>query len=181
MTVDVPKVPGFARRLASMVYEGLLLFGVVMVAGYLYSSLTQQRHALIGTLGLQIFLFIIIGIYFTWFWAHGRQTVAMKTWHLRVMGRDGQPLSQARAMARYVASWLWFLPALAALGWSGRHSGAEIAGALLAGMAAYLALARFHPSRQYVHDLLCGTRMERWQAPARTATPSSRQSSAAQP
>lgn len=145
-----------------MLYEGLLLFGVVMIAGYLYSSLSQQRHALVGTLGLQIFLFVVMGIYFTWFWAQGRQTVAMKTWQLRVVRRDGTPLSQGRALARYVAAWLWFLPALAVLGWTGRHTGAEISAALLAGMMAYLLAARLHPSRQYVHDLLCGTKLERW-------------------
>src|SRR5690606_4324287 len=45
--------PGIARRLASFVYEGVLLFGVVMIAGFLFSTLTQQRHALQGRHGLQ--------------------------------------------------------------------------------------------------------------------------------
>lgn len=144
-----------------MLYEGLLLLAVVMLAGYLYSSLSQQRHALIGTLGLQIFLFVVMGIYFTWFWAQGRQTLAMKTWQLHVVRQDGAPLSQGRALARYAAAWLWFLPALAVLGWTGRHSGAEMSAVILAGMAVYLLAARLHPSRQYLHDLLCGTRLER--------------------
>jgi uncharacterized RDD family membrane protein YckC len=157
--------PGLARRLACLVYEGILLFGVVMIAGYLYSSLTQQRHALIGTTGLQAFLFVVLGIYFTWFWAQGRQTVAMKTWHLRLMTRDGQPLTQTRALARYVASWLWFLPALAATGLAGWRSGGAIALALLGGMAAYVVLAAVTPSRQYLHDLICGTRMQTWRPP----------------
>ena len=47
-----PATPGLARRLAAMAYEGVLLFGVLMVAGWLYSSLTQQRHALQGKTGL---------------------------------------------------------------------------------------------------------------------------------
>lgn len=157
--------PGFARRLVCLLYEGVLLFGVVMIAGYLYSSLTQQRHALVGTHGLQAFLFVVLGIYFTWFWALGRQTVAMKTWHLRIVTRDGLPLSQPRALARYVTSWLWFLPALAAAGLGGWRGGGPLALALATGMAAYVAVARLTPSRQYLHDLLCGTRMETWQAP----------------
>lgn len=168
---DRIEAPGFARRLASLVYEGLLVAAVVLVAAYLYSSLTQQRHALVGTAGLQAFLFVVIGIYFTWFWAQGRQTLAMKTWQLRVMTKDGRPLSQARALARYVASWLWFLPALAGLGLAGAHSGRAIAGALAAGMATYVLLARLSPSRQYLHDLLCGTRLERWAAPRRGQNP----------
>ena len=40
--------PGVARRMAAFLYEGVLLFGVVFVAGYLYAALTQQRHALQG-------------------------------------------------------------------------------------------------------------------------------------
>ncbi|WP_233258914.1 RDD family protein [Rubrivivax albus] len=161
-----PEAPGVWRRLACMLYEGLLLFGVVMITGYLYSSLTQQRHALVGTAGLQAFMFVVIGIYFTWFWAQGRQTLAMKTWQLRVMTRDGQPLSQARAFARYVASWLWFLPGLAAAGLSGRHDGGAIALALALNVAVYALIARLTPTRQTLHDLLCGTRLERWRSSA---------------
>lgn len=161
----VPEAPGFARRLACLVYEGVLLFGVVALAGFLYSTLTQQRHALAGLHGLQAFLFVVLGIYFTWFWAEGRQTVAMKTWRLRIMTRDGQPLSQPRALARYVASWLWFLPALAVVGLAGWRGGGAIALALGGGMLGYMLLARLTPSRQYLHDLICGTRMEAWQPP----------------
>ena len=153
---------GFARRMASFLYEGVLLFGVVMIAGYLYSSLTQQRHALVGTHGLQAFLFVVLGIYFVWFWSHGGQTLAMKTWHVRVLTHDGRPLSQPRALARYLASWLWFLPALAVLGATGERSGTGIAAALLANVAGCVLLARLHPSRQFLHDLLCGTRLVSW-------------------
>lgn len=165
MSSRASTTPGFRRRLACFVYEGLLLFGVLMFAGYLYSSLTQQRHALQGTLGLQAFLFVVLGIYFGWFWAEGRQTVAMKTWHLRIVTRDGRPLTQARAVARYVAAWLWFVPALAWLGASGVRSGGAVAAALGLGIAGYALLARLTPSRQYLHDVLCGTRLETWRAP----------------
>lgn len=159
--------PGLWRRLACMLYEGLLLFGVVMISGYLYSSLTQQRHALVGTTGLQIFMFVVMGIYFTWFWSQGRQTLAMKTWQLRVMTRDGRPLSQPRAFARYVLSWAWFLPGLAIAGWSGHHDGGTIALALAVNVLAYALIAQYTPERQTLHDLMCGTRLQRW----RTAGP----------
>lgn len=161
----LPAAPGTWRRLACMLYEGLLLFGVVAFAGYLYSTLTQQRHALQGTAGLQAFIFLVVGIYFTWFWAQGRQTLAMKTWGLRIMRRDGRPLTQPRAFARYVASWLWFLPGLAAAGLATRQDGGTVALALGVNVALYALIARLTPSRQALHDLLCDTRLERWQAP----------------
>ena len=56
--------PGLARRLAAFVYEGVLLFGVLMIAGYLYAWLTQQRHALQGQFGLKAFLFIVLAMLF---------------------------------------------------------------------------------------------------------------------
>jgi uncharacterized RDD family membrane protein YckC len=151
--------PSLARRMACFVYEGVLLFGVLMIAGYLYSSLTQQRHALAGRHGLQAFLFVVLGIYFAWFWSRSGQTVAMKAWHLRLVGRDGASVSQARALVRYLLSWLWFMPALTALYLSGLHGLAAIFGLLLAGVVVYAGLSRLHPERQFWHDAICGTRL----------------------
>ncbi|WP_374564333.1 RDD family protein [Ideonella sp.] len=145
--------------MAAFVYEGVLLFGVLMIAGYLYSALTQMRHALQGTLGLQIFLFVVLGIYFIWFWSRGGQTVAMKAWHIKLLDARGQAVSQARAAVRYLLAWLWFAPALLAAHLSGLKSGAAIFGILFAGVAAYAALARLHPQRQFWHDVVCGTRL----------------------
>jgi len=154
-----PATAGLGRRVAALVYEGVLLFGVVMVAGWLYSSLTQQRHALQGKVGLQAFLFVVLAIYFVWFWTHGGQTVAMKTWRLRVETVDGRPLTQWRALARYVLAWLWFLPSLLAVHLAGLSGGWPITITLLAGMAAYAATCRMHPDRQFLHDALCRTRL----------------------
>jgi uncharacterized RDD family membrane protein YckC len=153
------RAPGLRRRLACFVYEGMLLFGVVMIAGYLYSSLTQQRHALQGTLGLQVFLFLVLGIYFVWFWTHGGQTVAMKTWHIRAVDAHGRPLTQPRALCRYLLSWVWFVPALALIAALGLRGGGVIAAVLLSGVLIYALTALLHPSRQFSHDLLCGTRL----------------------
>jgi len=151
--------PSLRRRLACFVYEGVLLFGVLMISGYLFSSLTQQRHALIGRHGLQAFLFVVLGIYFVWFWSHGGQTVAMKAWHVRVVDRQGRPLSEWRALCRYLLAWLWFLPALAVLNAWGVHDGGTIFGVLFAGVLGYALLSRLNPSRQFLHDALCGTRL----------------------
>ena len=151
--------PGLARRLAAFVYEGVLLFGVVMIAGLVYSGLTQQRHALQGRIGLMLFLFLVLGLYFSWFWSRGGQTVAMKAWHIRLLSADGSPVSRSRAAARYVLSWLWFLPATAAVYSAGLHGKGEIVGAMVVGVLTYAALAWLRPDRQYWHDVVCGTRL----------------------
>ena len=69
--------PSLRRRLAAFIYEGVLLFGVLMLAGLAYGVVTQQRHALVGLHGLQVFVFIVLGVYFGWFWSHGGQTLAL--------------------------------------------------------------------------------------------------------
>ena len=159
--------PSIARRLACMLYESVLLFGVVMTAGYLYSSLTQQRHALQGSTGLQLFLFVVLGIYFAGFWSRSGQTLAMKTWHIRLQTADGSVPSQLRSFLRYGASWLWFLPALACAHFSGIHSTPGFAVIVAAGMLAYVLLARLRSDRQFLHDVLCGTQL----VDARSAQP----------
>jgi uncharacterized RDD family membrane protein YckC len=154
--------PGISRRLACFVYEGVLLFGVVMISAYLFSSLTQQRHALQGRHELQAFLFLILGIYFGWFWSRSGQTVAMKAWHLRVVDTAGRPITQGRAVLRYLLAWLWFAPALLTLWTTGLRSGAAVTGVLVAGVLGYALVARLHPQRQFLHDVLCGTRLVTW-------------------
>ncbi|MCE1249960.1 MAG: RDD family protein [Comamonadaceae bacterium] len=147
--------PSLPRRLACWLYEGMLLFGVVFIAGYLFSTLTQTRNALDNRHALQAFLLVVFGIYFTWFWAKG-QTLAMKTWHIRVVDAQGQPLTQRRALRRYALSWLWFLPPLgASAAW--QLPSAQTAVLVLGWVAIWALLSRFHPQRQFWHDAWAGT------------------------
>ena len=160
--------PGLLRRLAAFTYEGVLLFGVLMIAGYLYATLTQQRHALQGQPGLRAFLFVVLATYFVWFWSHGGQTVAMRAWHVRLVRQDGQPVDPLRAFVRYLASWVWFVPALALAWLTELHSAAQIFALMAAGAGVYALLALLHPQRQFWHDALCGTRLITWRpTPAR--------------
>jgi uncharacterized RDD family membrane protein YckC len=154
--------PGIARRLAAFVYEGVLLFGVLFVAGYLYSTLTQQRHALQGQTGLQAFVFVVLAAYFVVFWSRGGQTVAMRAWHLRLVTAQGHAVGPVRALARYLASWIWFAPALLAARLAGLHGALEILVLLVVGVLAYALTAFAHPQRQFWHDALCGTRLVTW-------------------
>lgn len=95
------KAPSLVRRMACWLYEGILMFGVVFIAGYLFGTLSQTRNALDNRHALQAFLFVVFGIYFVWLWSKG-QTLAMKTWNITMVDRAGQPVTQARAFLRYV-------------------------------------------------------------------------------
>ena len=149
--------PSVLRRLSSWFYESMLLFGVIFIAGYLFGALSQTKHALDNRLGLQAFVFLVLALYFTWFW-HKGQTLAMKTWHLRLVDRHGQALTQQRALWRFVLSWIWLLPPLLlaqVLGFSPLQS----VGLTTIWVMVWAALSRFHPERQYWHDHWAGTRL----------------------
>ncbi|MEW6693393.1 MAG: RDD family protein [Pseudomonadota bacterium] len=149
--------PSLLRRMACWLYEGMLLFGVVFIAGYLFSALTQTRHALDNRHLQQAFIFVVLGIYFTWFWHQG-QTLAMKTWHIRIVDRMGRPISQTRALWRYLLAWLWFWPPLA-LREVLDLPALEVVVLLGGWIAVWAVLARFHPDRQFWHDAWAGTRL----------------------
>ena len=149
--------PSLWRRMACWVYEGMLLFGVLFIAGYLFGTLTQTRNAMDNRHGLQAFLFLIFGIYFVWLWSKG-QTLAMKTWNIRLVDVQGRPVSQARALLRYLLSWIWLLPSLS-LVWLLGLPAAGLVALVLGWVAIYATLSRFHPQRQFWHDALAGTRL----------------------
>lgn len=151
------QTPGLLRRMACWMYEGVLMFGVVFIAGYLFGSLSQTRNAMDNRHALQAFLFVIFGIYFVWFWAKG-QTLAMKTWNIRLVNANGQPVSQPRALVRYCLSWIWFIPPLLVLA-PFKLSGAE-AGVLTIGWITVWALSsRLQCNQQFWHDAWVGTRL----------------------
>ena len=170
-TDSSPKLtaPPVMRRMACWLYEGMLMFGVVFIAGYLFSTLTQTRNALDNRHWQQAFLFVIFGIYFTWFWAKG-QTLAMKTWNIRVVDARGQAITQTRALLRYLLSWLWFLPPLA-IGGLFQLSGGEIAVISIGWVAIWAILSRFHALGQFPHDALAGTRLVHHVTPASPRKP----------
>jgi uncharacterized RDD family membrane protein YckC len=150
--------PSLRRRMACWLYEGILLFAVAFLATWLFSTLGQMRSGIDPRRPLLIvFLFVIFGIYFVWFWAHG-QTLAMKTWDIRVVDSRGQRITQLRALGRYALSWAWFLPPLVAVAPFHLPVG-EISVIFFGWVAFWALLSRFHPQRQFLHDILAGTRL----------------------
>ena len=155
--------------MACWLYEGMLLFAVVFIADYLFSALSQTRHALENRLPQQVFLFLVLGIYFVWFWSQG-QTLAMKTWHIRIVDRQGQNLSQKQAFVRYVLSWLWFVPPWA-LTWTLGLDASSVLWLSLVWIAFWILLARLHLDRQFLHDVIARTRLVSSPAAVKAAKP----------
>jgi uncharacterized RDD family membrane protein YckC len=136
VTAGPLRAAGLARRLASGLYEALILAAVVFIAtlpfSYLFGDATHgwRRHL------LQLWVVLVMAGYFIGFWTHGGQTLPMKTWRLRVVRADGAPLSTARALHRFAIA---------------------VLGSLALGLGFLWAVV--DRDRQFLHDRLAGTRL----------------------
>lgn len=155
--------PGLGRRLLCMVYEGLLLFGVVFVASLLFLLIGRLSFLHLPTaqqnpLPLQIWLFVVIGFYFVFAWRKGGQTLAMKTWRLRLVDPEHTRLPVVKGIVRYLLAWMWFLPGLAvAAQW--HLSGWMIVLVLAINVLLWASSWRFSKDGQFLHDRLAKTRV----------------------
>jgi len=162
------QAPSLTRRMACWLYEGTLLFGVIFGTGlffygllfalaHLAPSMLPFRDAFNNRYALQAFVFFLLILYFTWFWAKG-QTLAMKTWNIRMVDAQGKQLSRGRAFWRFLLSWLWLLPPLGAGAYFDLPVG-KIALLLIGWILLWALLSLFHTQRQFLHDALAGTRL----------------------
>jgi len=119
-----------------MAYESLLVFGVAFFASLPFLAAAAapaggwMRHA------YQTYLFLVIGLYFVASWRRSGQTLAMKTWKLRVVGAKGARITLRQAMLRYALAW---------------------PGLLLGGIGILYAL--LDDERRFLHDRLAGTKI----------------------
>ena len=155
------QTPSIGRRLACLPYEILLLIALLLIALFPVAGLNGLALKGLPRAFLQLYLTLIIGGYFLWFWLHGGQTLPMKTWHVRLVDVSGQPLTPARAFSRFLIAALFFGPAgvgLAILFFPGRVSLAIAVWAFFP-MIATILWARFDADNQFLHDRIAGTRI----------------------
>ncbi len=158
-TAPSPATPSRLRRFAAMMYEGVLLFGIVFAVGYLFDVLTESRYALMYRNLRQLILFLAIGLYFLLCW-RGGQTLPMKTWNIRLADRNGGRPSTGKMLARYLL--LWPLPLLSALLVKGASLLTGYTSTDLLIVFAPFSIfiwSWFDPDGQFLHDRLAGTRL----------------------
>ncbi len=136
--------PGLLRRVAAMLYDGLLILALLFVAmamvvipmgiilGWENFDTASLRH---NPLYIAYLLAVPL-LFLTWFWTHGGQTLGMRAWRLRVVRADGGALTLRDGLVRYLAallSWaalglgfLWVLVDRERLAWHDRLSGTRL-------------------------------------------------------
>ncbi|TFW15780.1 RDD family protein [Duganella callida] len=150
--------PTVKRRLISMVYETLLGFAVLFLPFLVFEVATGARHTPVIEHMRQALAFLVLGFYFIHQWRRDGQTLAMKTWRMKLVGVDGGGISTRAATLRYLLSWLWILPALIVALALDLHRWQAL-GAILAGILLWSLTAFLDKDRQFLHDKLAGTRL----------------------
>jgi uncharacterized RDD family membrane protein YckC len=145
--------------MAAFVYEGVLLFGLTWAVAMAYSLATQQHHGLQGRQGMMAAQFLALAGYFLWAWTRAGQTLAMKTWQLRLVDADGRPVGVRRALLRFMLSWLWLMPPWLLAWLAGWHQSRLVFGMMLVWVLLYAALSRLLPQGHFLHDRISGTRI----------------------
>lgn len=127
---------GLRRRFAAMLYETLLLIALIMLASFAYIPVFGSIQGPFQKAVFQLYLLLVMMVYFVVFWKRGGQTLAMKTWHIRLVSANGDGISAAQGVTRFCLATL---------------------GLLCAGVGILWAL--IDADRQFLHDRLCRTRL----------------------
>jgi len=100
-TAPVAVPAGLLRRLAAMVYDGLLVLALLISTLTLMVVLTNTpvagRHVL-GILLFESFAF------FTYFWIFRGQTLGMLAWRLVIVSADGYRITFTQSLLRYLTA-----------------------------------------------------------------------------
>jgi uncharacterized RDD family membrane protein YckC len=130
------ETPRLARRVVCMLYEGLVVFSILLI-GFLLPQIVFYAFGLtLSGRMLMIHIFLLLMFYFSWCWLNGGQTLPMKTWKMCIVNANGSKLRPLQAILRYLIAW----PSI-----------------LLFGVGIFWAL--FDKDKQFLHDRLAGSRI----------------------
>ena len=85
------------KRLLALIYDGLVVTALILISG-LVSSVIAQGEAPASLTRMLIVL--SVGGYFWWSWSRGGQTAGMRAWRLRLVGLDGEAITNDMAFRR---------------------------------------------------------------------------------
>ena len=110
MNSNCARHAGLLRRLGAMLYDGLLLAGVMIVAAIPLPFFESAADVSVWVRTLiRIYLVLVCFLFFGWFWTHGGQTLGMRAWRLQLRRIDGQNLTWSTAIVRFLGALLSWL------------------------------------------------------------------------
>ncbi|MAW34579.1 MAG: RDD family protein [Gammaproteobacteria bacterium] len=88
------------RRLASILYDFLLVVAVLIIMSIPFFSFDLQENNLLKVT-IQIYYYLITQYFFVWFWVHNQGTLGMKTWKIKIICDNNNRLSYKQAIIRF--------------------------------------------------------------------------------
>jgi len=88
---------GLGRRLAAMLYDGLLLLAIWIITGLIWfpiNGAAVSGPVLTTVLTLETFAF------YAYCWHRHGETLGMRAWHIRLVAASGQPASWSQIALR---------------------------------------------------------------------------------
>ena len=104
ITIDTSayEVASFGRRLLALIYDGLLIIALLLVAT-LPAVAVNQGEALQHNPLYSLYLLSVLFFYYAWQWRHGGQTLAMATWKIKIISYDGSLPSWQQCFIRFIS------------------------------------------------------------------------------
>ena len=96
---------GLMRRLLINFYDLILLFAVL----YFFTIpviMISQGNAVLDNIFYQIYLIMIIFLYYAWFWRKYNQTLGMKIWKIKIYSRYSLEISYFQSLKRIIIALL---------------------------------------------------------------------------
>jgi len=135
------------RILAAMAYDSILVIAIWMVVTFIILSFfgvenarTLEGEAVVldPTYKNITFTAMIVSAwaFYGWFWTHSGQTLGMQAWRIRVVSKQGQPITVAQSVVRF---------------------GAAMVSWLLLGIGYWMML--FNSEKETLHDKVSNTRL----------------------
>lgn len=94
---------------ACFVYEALVVVAILFVSALAFLWIFGEDPQGVRRYLFQLYLWVTVGLYFVWCWHKKGQTLAMKTWRLKLFNQHAQLLSLQLATLRYVLATLSLL------------------------------------------------------------------------
>ena len=113
---------GFGRRFAALLYDGLLLAGLLIAYTGLALFFTHGKAVVSETVGGWVWLYrtglvAVISSYYLVNWTRSGQTLGMRAWHLRAVSAAGMPLTFKSALLRLLLGAIAWAPAALGVLW----------------------------------------------------------------
>ncbi len=138
------KPASLVRRLAAILYDGLISIALLMVTTGIYMAISAslfgvENYKTLNDAGntthdplLSSILFIVLFLFYGFFWTKNGQTLGMQVWRIRIQNADGSSIRWLQALLRFMVAiismlclglgYVWILFDNAKMSWQDRVS-----------------------------------------------------------